>query len=340
MTSRAAGHKAVKTALSRLDDRRLAELVGQARPLGSGIGGTSALLDVEGVRVFVKRVPLTDLERLPGRLGSTANVFGLPVCYQYGIGSAGFGAWRELAAHVLTTDWVLGGHSPSFPLLHQWRVLPRTATTEPGPGEPAELERAVAFWDGSPAVRARLEAVANASADVVLFLEYVPWSLHDWLAAQVALGDEAVEAACALVGRELGAAVSAMGAGGLHHFDVHFRNVLTDGEHLYVGDFGLAVSPRFALSREELGFLAANATHDRHYAAAQWVNWLVTALCRPPERNEFIRYCAEGGDPGYLVPSAAAAIRRHARETVVVNDFYRRLYLESRGTPYPAELLS
>lgn len=73
-----------------MSDRRIGEAVAAAAPLGSGMGGRAAGLDVDGTRVFVKRVPLTDLELRPGNIRSTANHFGLPVFYQYGIGSAGF----------------------------------------------------------------------------------------------------------------------------------------------------------------------------------------------------------------------------------------------------------
>nr|SBO96821.1 SCJ9A.18c, unknown, len: 357aa [Nonomuraea gerenzanensis] len=55
-------HSAVSTSLALYSDRALSELVNTAVPLGSGIGGTSALLEVAGSPVFVKRVPLTDLE--------------------------------------------------------------------------------------------------------------------------------------------------------------------------------------------------------------------------------------------------------------------------------------
>jgi hypothetical protein len=53
----------VSSALALRSDRQLGELVEQAPLLGSGIGGTSVVLDVDGVPVFAKRVPLTDLER-------------------------------------------------------------------------------------------------------------------------------------------------------------------------------------------------------------------------------------------------------------------------------------
>lgn len=122
--ARLAGYGAVATELSLLSDHRLKELVASAVPLGSGIGGRSAELEIAGRRVFVKRVPLTDIELRPEHVRSTANVFGLPTFYQYGAGSAGFGAWRELAAHTLTTHWVLGGAYAGFPLMYHWRVLP------------------------------------------------------------------------------------------------------------------------------------------------------------------------------------------------------------------------
>lgn len=115
---------AVSTHLSLLSDRRLGEVVAAATPLGSGIGGRSAELEVGGTRVFVKRVPLTDLEMRPENVRSTANLFGLPMFYQYGVGSAGFGTWRELAVHTMTTNWVLGNEYEGFPLMYHWRVLP------------------------------------------------------------------------------------------------------------------------------------------------------------------------------------------------------------------------
>jgi hypothetical protein len=96
------------------------------------------------VRVFVKQVPVTERELRPGNVRSTANLFGLPGFYQYGLGSAGFGAWRELAAHIMTTNWVLSGEHRAFALLYHWRVLP----------------------------------------GLVLFLEHVPQTLSAWMADQ------------------------------------------------------------------------------------------------------------------------------------------------------------
>ncbi|MFE3886181.1 hypothetical protein ACFXPQ_25275 [Streptomyces lydicus] len=108
--ARLTAHGAVSASLALRSDRALCELVDTAVPLGSGIGGTSALLEVAGTPVFVKRVPLTDPERHHEHIRSTANLFELPVFCQYGIGTIGapgFGAWRELAVHTMTTNWVV-----------------------------------------------------------------------------------------------------------------------------------------------------------------------------------------------------------------------------------------
>lgn len=110
--ARQAAHAAVSAALARCDDRALRALVDRAVPAGSGIGGTSALTEVAGTTVFVKRVPLTGLELRPENTGSTANLFELPVFCHYGVGALGgpgFGAWRELAVHTMTTDGVTAG---------------------------------------------------------------------------------------------------------------------------------------------------------------------------------------------------------------------------------------
>lgn len=90
----------VSTALALLSDRALRQALSAATPIGSGIGGKSAVLEVAGTPVFVKQVPLTDLERRPENVRSTANLFGLPMFCHYGIGGPGFGAWRSSSASI------------------------------------------------------------------------------------------------------------------------------------------------------------------------------------------------------------------------------------------------
>lgn len=329
-------HADTAASLALLSDRDLADLVAAGTPLGVGIGGRSTLLEVDGVQVFVKRVPLTDIELHPDHVRSTANLFDLPPHFHYGIGaigSPGFGAWRELAVHEMTTDWVRSGSFPGFPLLHHWRVLP--GLPQPLPDELADVERCVAYWGAG---RERVEALRTASASLTLFLEYVPHTLHDWFSAQ--LRTENAESACALVEQGLEAVTGFLREQRqLIHFDAHFGNILTDGHRLYLTDYGLSLSSRFPLTAQERDFYDRHRDYDRAYALSYLVHWLVVdqyGLGRD-EREEFIRACADGRHPEQIPAAAAALISRHARLAVVVGDFNRRLEQESRLTPYPHE---
>lgn len=339
---RLAAYGAVSTSLSGCSDRALQELVDAAIPVGSGIGGQTVLLEVGGVPVFVKQVRLTDRERRPGNVGSTADVFGLPPFCHYGVGSIGgpgFGAWRELAVHTMTTNWVISGEYEGFPLMHHWRVLPDGG--RPLPDELADVDRAVAYWGDGPAVRHRIEGLEQSSASLMLFLEYIPQNLHDWLGAQIESGDEVADRACTMVDQELRAGISFMNDRGLLHFDAHFENILTDGTRLYFADFGLAISSCFELARGEANFLDAHRDYDRAYVATHLVNWLAVALyrCGPEERTAFVHSCAQGVSPAGAPPAIAALLLRYAPVAAVMGDFYRRFQHEPRGTPYPAEAI-
>ncbi|MFC8075419.1 protein kinase family protein [Streptomyces sp. NPDC057307] len=348
--ARLAAHGAVGTALSLLSDRRLAEVVAGATPLGSGVGGRSAELDVEGTRVFVKRVPLTDLELRPEHLHSTANLFELPLFYQYGIGSSGFGAWRELAAHTMTTNWVIGDGDAyaGFPLLYHWRVLP-DSSPDGFLDEFGGLDKAVAHWDGSPAVRRRLEAIGGSTAGLFLFLEYVPQTLGTWLAdrrtaappesgaevdSEVAADSEV--SPYAWVEDALTRGADFMSARGLVHFDAHFRNVLTDGRLIYFADFGLALSSRFELTPPEADFLTDHLSYDRCYTTTHLLrHHLLDGERDNAEHARFLRDWAAGRRPAYVRAEAAALLDRHVRSALVLGDFFRRLLGESKRTPFP-----
>lgn len=300
-------HTAVSATLSRLSDDELIGLLDRAEPGGAGIGGPTALLDVEGTRVFVKRLPLTDLELR--NAGSTANLYGLPMHTHYGvglIGAAGFGAWRELAVHTMTTDWVLDGSYEGFPLMYHWRVLPHPDQTLP-----AELDQAVGYW--GPEVGPRIEALRASTSSIALFLEHFPHNLHDWLNDQ-----DDLESACEMVERELAAGVEFMNSQGLLHFDGHFQNVLTDGSRLFFADYGLAISSAFDLSEEETAFFAENRDYDRHYTVTHLHMWFAHAL-------------RVQGVP----PRVATILNRHNEVAAVMKDFYRRFQHESRRAPYP-----
>lgn len=193
----------------------------------------------------------------------------------------------------------------------------------------------------------RLRALADATASVVVFLEHLPWNLSAWLGLQLAAGPAAMASACDMVERGLTVDIPRMNALGLLHGDAHFDNILTDGHRLYIADLGLALSERFALAADELGYLHHNASLDRADVLARWVNWLVKAFAPPAsglqERMALVRAAAQGPALHPWTPAlpthVATIIHRHAPVAALVNDFYFKLHGECRSTPYPRDAI-
>jgi hypothetical protein len=314
-------HAALAARLAALDDDQLTALVPEAGAWRAHFhGGQSGVLAVDGVKIFVKKIALTDLERTAENQGSTANLFGLPTFYQYGVGSAGFGAWRELQAYQRASAWALSGECPYFPLVYHWRVLPR-ATPELSEAQRDWLARAPAYWNGSDTVRARLEAITAASASVVLFLEYVPQMLNVWLKDRLngQRPDAAAEAAILRLHDQLRDTAAFMNDRGMLHFDLNAFNLLTDGEQLYAADFGLALCEDFDLSPAERAFFETHRPYDRDY-----VTWAVAEWLAPRE------------DPPQLTPALSALVDRYAPTAKILRTFFKTLSGGSKTTPYPA----
>jgi hypothetical protein len=326
--SRTARHQRLSAFLASGSDVELAELVGAGRVISVGVGGGAEVIDVDGVPVFTKRIPLTDRE--VAHSGSTANLFDLPMVGQYGIGGPSFNAWRELAANLVVTDAVLAGETQSFPILYHWRVLPGRS---PVAAEHADIDAAVTAQGGSPAVRARLEALAAATCSLVLFCEYIPHPITDWLRKNPA--DKAVA-----VERQLSEIVTFLRGRELLHMDGHFGNIRTDMERIYLSDFGLATSSQFDLSSAERDFTKRHVTHDAGYAAMRLVNWLVTDVCGVPSggpaaHDEYVLQCAAGRIPDDVPPTVAAILMRHAPAAAKMNAFYGRLFHGDLHAEYP-----
>lgn len=332
-SARMSAYATASSHLALLSDLALERVVDQAPRVRPGMGGTSATLEVEGVLVFVKQVPVTERELLQGNVRSTANLFGLPGFYQYGLGSAGFGAWRELAAHIMTTNWVLSDKHQAFALLYHWRLLPGPAATEGVFAAFGGLDGAVAHWEESAAVRNRLQALRDSPSRLVLFLEHVPQTLSAWIAGQDV-------SAFSRVDTQLADTTVFMREHGLVHFDAHFLNILTDGHELYFSDFGLALSDRFDLSDEEMAFLRQHRCYDRDYTVAHLVNHHVAERVRGERsRRSFVRAWAAGDRPRDVPASAAAILTSYADTAVVIDEFHQSLMERSMQTPYPrAEL--
>lgn len=322
--------------LSGLDDAELAELLRTGRELGTGIGGRTLRLVVNGTTVFVKAVSLTAEETRTDNLRSTANLFGLPTSCQYNVGSPGINAWRELEALERTTRWVLDGDTSGFPLLYHWRLLPG----DPPPPEPehADLDAAVAYWHGAKGVGDRLAAIRASTTTLLLFLEHLPHQLDTWLRDHLDEGGTAATDAIEMVDATLLAPVVWMNRHGLFHFDAHLANLLTDGRRVLVTDFGLATARDFDLTDPERRFLDRHRLHDPAYTATRFVNLLVTELTGIVDiraRDAYIVEHAAGRSPGGLPRAAEAIVHRYAPVAEIINAVYWKLFTERRDIEFP-----
>jgi hypothetical protein len=317
-------HDALDARLNALSDDDLASLFAQTTSWrANALGNQCGVIDVDGTKVFVKKIALTDLERISRNEGSTANLFDLPMFYHYGVGSAGFGAWRELQAYLRASAWVLSGERPHFPLVYHWRVLPRVDLPLSAE-ELAWLRRAPDDWGDSDAIRTRLEAVSAAGASIVLFLEYAPQTLHAWLKDRLTGEgiDAALEATILRLYKQWRETAAFLNDRRMLHFDLHAFNVLTDGEQIYAADFGLALCKDFDLSPAEHAFFEAHRLYDRSYVAWALVEWLVPQAESPA-----------------LTPALSALVDRCAPVANIFGNFLKTLRAERKTTPYPGEEL-
>jgi hypothetical protein len=297
--------------------------------------GTHQTVDVGGAQVFVKSVPVTELEY--ANAFSTRNLYDMPLYYNYGVGSAGFGAFRELLTHIATTNWVLEGATPYFPLLYQFRLLPfegaRTLI------DSQRRDGYVRYWGGSEAIGRYFDERIKAKHDLVLFLEHVPHTLSSWLVQHPDQCEVALE--------DLRSAIAFLSAQGIVHFDAHFFNILTDGEQAYLTDFGLALARRFDLRADERQFLADHEYYD--YGEVLWsLGYLLVEMYEklseenrlavldtcgvqhgtPPREmlSALTRSIEQLVEPMGLHPGIVAPVRKYRDVIVLMDEFYLSMH--------------
>ena len=243
--ARVAGARTTGLAVERLSDDELLALFDDS---SRGWGATQRV-QVDGRAVFVKRVPVTALER--ARAFSTANLYGIPPYLNYPFGSPGTGVGRELSFALTTTRWVEARVCTAFPILLHHRLVERTDRSAPGGDAFAAY---TAYRGDDPAMNRYLAERAGAQWDLVLCYEHIPHNAVDWLTTHP--GD------VSWIVEDVRATIAFLRDQGVVHFDVDLFNVLTDGDHAYLADYGLVLDSAFDLTDEERSFLDRNRHFD------------------------------------------------------------------------------
>lgn len=309
----------ISSQIARLDNAQLHSLFDNSESNDSSTGwGSSHTIALGQSQVFVKRLPVTNIEY--DNLFSTRNLYNLPTYINYGIGpvaSTGFGVFRELVTHIKTTNWVLEGAIATFPLMYHYRIMPFS-------GQRADLDREhlksyVEYWGKSENVGNYAVDRSKANYELVLFLEYIPHILETWLQENPNKLQQPLD--------DLRRTIDFLRTKGIIHFDAHFRNILTDGEQIYLTDFGLVLDKSFALTKDEESFFEQHTFYDCGEVLRNFGH-----LIRPPyyscSENARLRIMEKYHIKESLKPYEVGAIlldnieQIHAARDMNLDDFY------------------
>ena len=281
LTQRIKTYQKVLQGLKDIHEADLLNRIHTAPILHQGIGGVSTKIYIDSTPVFVKRIPISDLEM--ENKYSTKNLFDLPMCYQYGIGSTGFSVWRELEMHTRTTQWSLQNICTNFPIMYYYIVSPKTLRTPTLEGQ-KNIEKLTQYWGNSKTIQKRLEASYASSHELIIFLEYIPNTLAQTVQTAP---DSDLEKIINMAKRDINKTTCFMAENGIVHFDAHMHNILTDTEQLYFTDFGLASAQSFELSHDEESFRSKHTLYDAALALTSLVKQ-IQERPKPPRNIENI----------------------------------------------------
>ncbi|MEM7365850.1 MAG: hypothetical protein AAF525_17665 [Pseudomonadota bacterium] len=242
----------LSTQIARLSDKALLRKVRQTGTGDSGWGVTQ-VIEIGDHRIFVKRIPVTDKELMNPY--STRNHYQMPLWYNYGVGSAGFGVFREIFSHIKTTNWVLSGECTDFPMTYHHRIvrdsLPLNTLDEENEQELADYQR---YWGHSKRIGQYLRDRALTRHQVLLFLEWQPLAAGPWLMRNPRRTIPVLE--------QMMRVTEFLQQHHVVHFDAHMMNILSDGKRSFLTDFGLVLDGEFDLNEQEHAFLAQHRQYD------------------------------------------------------------------------------
>ena len=312
--------EALRDRLRALTDEALLASANAGTP-PTGLGATSTF-SLGFDEVFVKRLPLTDIEA--ANPYSTRNHFELPTIYSYGFGSAGFGAWRELAA-LQAVSGVSG-----FPVQLHHRVMSRSSPPQPLPWSEEDY---VAYWGGSPAVGHYLRARNSATQELWIVLEHAGSRADLWFA-------ENPESVPDFLAQVFGA-IAELQSREMVHFDAHWANIITDGARYRLVDFGLAMSANMELSEPERTFLSNHLHYDYDVVLGYLGLMLAVTLGEEPSSAMLGHHLEQlGALEGRCSPVLLDALDRYRHPILYMVDFFERIRQPDKHSTYNDDVLA
>lgn len=212
--------------------------------------GINHVVTLAGKKIFVKRIPITEIEY--ENPFSTKNHFKLPTYYNYGVGSAGFGSFRELLTHIKTTNWVLNEDIENFPLMYHYRIMAKTQKSKPV--DLKKHKKYVTYWGSNKNIDRYVQARRKAQYEIILFLEYFPHVVREWLPKNIDKFES--------LNNDLKKITNFLKSKSLIHFDIHLSNLMSDGKKTYLIDYGLCLDKEFELTAVEKKFFNEHKNYD------------------------------------------------------------------------------
>jgi tRNA A-37 threonylcarbamoyl transferase component Bud32 len=193
-------------------------------------------------------------------------------------------------------------------------------------------------WKDSEAVSIRLRALGQPQAQVLLFLEYLPQSLYSWLNTKLKEDTDTASRSLRFVEENLMSVYNFMSKQNFIHFDAHFENIMTDGEQLYLSDFGLSLSTKFDLEKAEIEFFKTHqSTYDQSTMSIHLVHAVITSQYGKENWREVFK---EHVDTNFINLSEPykSTVKKHAEVALSMDDFLRKQGISPDSISYSSKL--
>ncbi len=226
-------------------------------------------------KVFFKKIPIAQLYYQ--NQFDTSNLYKLPAYYNYGFGSAGINPWRELLMHINVTNWVLTLQCENFPLMYHYRIIADHEKNFQSGDDPKLMER----YGNDPNIIKYLKDRYNCEYKIVLFLEFIPHVLYNYVEANLNFITNAV--------KQINWILEFLEKKQIIHTDAHFGNYLVDSnETVYITDFGLLLDKNFNLDKNEIKFYKYNFKLPFYYLAAEIFDNFMYSASNNPKLEDFL----------------------------------------------------